>query len=131
MDLAKEIELLYDMVANDETEDGLNRLLLIAKQWDLSFKNEVYLISNRYQAKKKTLQPGQEIDDETAHNLNLTFLEFLDRIKLEEALGLKSMKDLIIDLSESRRFAIELEQNLNKAQKEIRKLKSELKKNNN
>jgi len=36
---------------------------------------------------------------------------------------MKRMKHLIVDLSESRRFAIELEQQLNSAQKEIRRLK--------
>ncbi len=122
MDLAKEIEILYDMVANDETEDGLNRMLLITKQWDLPFRNEVILLSNRFEAGKKNLEIGEEIDEETSHKLNLSFLAFLDRIKFEEALGLKSMKNMILDLNESRRFSIELEQRLSLAQKEIRKL---------
>ncbi len=123
MDLAKEIEILYAMVANDETEDGLNRMLLIAKQWDLPFRNEVILLSNNYQSEKAKLELGEEMDDDMVHQLNLSFLSFLDRIKFEDALGLKSMKSLIIDLNESRRFSIELEQKLSKAQKEIRKLK--------
>ena len=89
MNLAKEIEILYDMVANDETEDGLSRLLMIAKQWDLPFRNKVILPSNRYQSLKKRMQPGDELGDDTCHHLNLAFPEFLDQIKLEEALGLK------------------------------------------
>ncbi len=126
MNLAKEIDTLYNLVARDETEDGLERLLFICKQWDLPIKNEVIALSNKFHAHKKVLQAGEEVDDTISHRFNITFLEFLDKIRLDEMLGMKSLNQLVGDLNEMRILAVELEQKLWEAKREIRKLKNDL-----
>ena len=124
MNLAKEIDALYNMVARDETEDGLERLLFICKQWDLPIRNEVIALSNKFHAHKRQLLAGEDIDDSISHQLNITFLEYLDKIRLDEMLGMKSLNQLIEDVSEMRILAVELEQQLWEAQREIRRLKN-------
>ena len=126
MNLAKEIETLYKMVSQDESEDALSRLLLIARQWDLPFRHDVILLSNKFYSIQKKLQPGEEMDDDFIHQFNLEYLRFLDEIRLDEMLGMKSLRQLIEDLTEARQFAVDLEQQLTMANKEIAQLKKRL-----
>jgi len=126
MNLAKEIETLYKMVSQDEGEDALSRLLLIARQWDLPFRHDVILLSNKFYSIQKKLQPGEEMDDDFIHQFNLEYLRFLDEIRLDEMLGMKSLRQLIEDLTEARQFAVDLEQQLTMANKEIAQLKKRL-----
>jgi len=126
MNLAKEIETLYKMVSQDESEDALSRLLLIARQWDLPFRHDVILLSNKFYSIQKKLQPGEEMDDDFIHEFNLEYLRFLDEIRLDEMLGMKSLRQLIEDLTEARQFAVDIEQQLTLANKEIAQLKNRL-----